>query len=273
MESSKPMKRIILIGIMLSALLVSACGASNATAAIPTVSLDSNSQTSETPGASSGNVSASAVVVPVKKVELAFPIFGAVKTVTAQVGASVTAHQPLVALDAAILEAQVKEAEANVVIAQTTVAYLKRTGTDQNRLDAANADVARAQAIVEIAKAQLAQATLFAPFDGTIAAVNVAPAEVVNPGEVVVVLGDLNHFQVETTDLSEKDIAAVQVGDLANIFIEALQQEFGGKVTEIARVAQAVGGDVVYKVTLEFDQPAEDLRWGMSAKVKIAVQE
>jgi HlyD family secretion protein len=259
------MKKVFWILTTTLALVLTACGSSATPTAIPTVSLDAASQTSS----SSGNASASAIVVPVQKVELAFSTLGAVKTVEVAAGDSVTANQPLVTLDTSILESRIKEAESNVIIAQTNVTYLKRSGTTPERLDAALADVERAQTAVDIAKAQLAQATLAAPFDGTIASVEISPAEIANPGQIIIVMGDLSKFQIETTDLSEKNVTSVQIGQSATVFIDALDAEFTGKVSDIARVSETVGGDVVYKVTINFDSQPEGLRWGMSAEVNI----
>ena len=259
------MKKVFWVLTTTLALVLTACGSSATPTAIATVSLDSASQ----PSSSSGNASASAVVVPMQKVELAFPTLGAVKTVEVAEGDSVTANQPLVTLDTLILESRIKEAESNVVIAQTNVTYLKRSGTTPERLDAALADVQRAQAAVDIAKAQLAQTTLAAPFDGTIASVEISPAEIANPGQIIIVMGDLSKFQIETTDLSEKNVTSVQIGQSVTIFIDALDTEFSGKVSDIARVSETVGGDVVYKVTIDFDSQPEGLRWGMSAEVNI----
>jgi len=263
------MKKVhwILIGIF--AIALTACAQSATPAAIPTVSLNSGSQTSS----SSGTATASGTVVPVKKVELAFPIAGAVKTVAVAAGDSVSTNQPLVTLDTAILEAKVKEAEANVITAETQVAYLVRVGTSQENLDSARADVDRMKALVEIAKAQLAQATLVAPFDGIIASVDIHPAEFANPGQVIITMGDLSHMRIETTDLSEKVVPSVKIGAPATVFIQALNNEFKGKVVDIARISQTVGGDVVYKVTIELDEQPEGLRWGMSTDVTIQAQE
>jgi len=260
------MKKVFLILIVILALTLSACGASSAPAALPTVSLDSAAQPS---ASSSGNATASAIVVPIAKVELSFPLSGVVKTVGVVEGDRVAAGQTLVILETAILEAKVKDAEAAVVIEETQVKYLIRTGTNNERLLAAKADVDRAQSAVDIAKAQLAQATLLAPIEGTIVSVDISPAEFAGAGQIVIVMGDLSHFQIETTDLSEKDIPRAKLGQAAIVFIEALNQEFSGKVVDIARVSETVGGDVVFKVTIELDQQPEGLRWGMSADVKI----
>jgi RND family efflux transporter MFP subunit len=265
MTVGEKMKKLPFILAALFALVLTACGTQSTPAVIPTVSLDSASQTSS----SSGNATASAIVVPAIKVELAFPLSGAVKTVEVEAGDSVKAGDTLVTLDTVILEAKVKEAESAVVTEQTQVAYLVRTGTDNERLQAAKADVDRAQAAVEIAKAQLTQAALTAPIDGTIATVDISPAEFANPGQIVIVMGDLTHFRIETTDLSEKDVPGIKVGQAVSVFIEALNQNFNGKVIDIARVSETVGGDVVFKVTIELDDQPEGLRWGMSADVDI----
>jgi len=259
------MKKVFWIFTSVLALTLSACGTSATATAIPTVSIDAASQLSS----ASDKASASAIVVPVKTIELSFPLSGAVKTVEVTEGDSVTAGQTLVTLETAILEARIREAEAHVVTVKTQLAYLVRTGTSQERYDAAQADIDSAQAQVDIIKAQLAQATLSAPFAGTIASVDISPAEFANPGQIVIVMGDLSHFQIETTDMSEKNVPAIKIGQPASVFIEALNQDFNGKVIDIARSSETVGGDVVFKITIELDTQPEGLRWGMSADVNI----
>jgi RND family efflux transporter MFP subunit len=274
MTPGELMKKSSFILFALLALGLGACGSRSTPIAIPTVSLDTTDTTSQ-PSAGSGSVTASAIVVPLQKVELSFPSGGVVKSVEVAAGDPVNAGQPLVTLDTAILEARVAEAEADVVTQSTTLKYLRRTidvGASQERIDAAQADIDRAVAGVDIARAQLAQATLTAPFDGTIARVDISPAEFANPGQIIVVMGDLSHFQVQTTDLSEKDVPAVKAGQAVSIFVDSLNQEFGGKITEIARVSTTVGGDVVYTVSIAFDEQPAGLRWGMSADVRITTE-
>ncbi len=262
------MKNFYRILLAMIALMAVGCSQSATPVAIPTVSLDSDSQ----PVSNSASITASGVVIPIKKVELSFPGGGVVQTVEVAAGDSVNANQSLVTLDTAILEARVAEAEAGVVTTQTQLTYLKRTGTSQERLDAAQANIDAAVAAVDIAKAQLAQATLFAPFDGTIASVDISPAEFANPGQIVITMGDLTHFQVETTDLGESDVPAVKTGQAANLYIEALDQEISGTVIDVARVSSTLGGDVVYTVTIGFDEQPDGLLWGMSAEVQIETE-
>lgn len=225
-----------------------------------------------TPAVESG-VFASAIVVPAEKVELGFPAVGMIQTVEVQVGDTVTARQTIATLDTTISEARVREAEAGVVMAETEVRYLRRVGTTQERLDAAQADVDRAQAAVDQAKATLAQSTLITPIGGTVVSLEIAPGETVAPGQIVIVIGNLDDMQVETTDLSELDVPAIQIGQKANVFIEALNENFDSEVIDISRQATTSGGDVVYKVTLKLDKQPDGLRWGMSAEVNIDTEQ
>jgi RND family efflux transporter MFP subunit len=260
------MKRIVLALSILLALTLAACGTASTPTAIPTLVLNAQPSITTT---SSNSVSASGQVIPVQYVQLSFPLTGVVKTVNVKAGDSVKAGQTLVTLDTAILESNVKVADANLTAVQSQYNYLKRVGTDQDHLASAQSDVDRAQASLDSAKSTLAQATLVAPFDGTIAAVDISQAETVIPGQVVIMLGDLAHFEVETTDLSEKDVPDVQVGQAANVTVRALNKSFTGKVTDVSRVASTLGGDVVFKVTIGLDEQPDGLRWGMSADVRI----
>jgi HlyD family secretion protein len=252
------------------ALLLSACGTVAATPTpIPTVSLDEGNSTTTQPD-DTNSISASAVIVPIKESELAFSSVGRVTAVSVNVGDRVSAGQTLVKLDATIQEARVREAEANLLAAQVQYNYQKRLGLDEVHIESAEADVARMQALFDSAKAILdTQYSLVAPFSGTVVSVDIAPSETVMPGQVVIVLGDLSRYRVETTDLSERDVTRVRVGQSAKVFIEALEEEFTGTVIDIDLVSSTLGGDVVFKVTVELHDQPGGLLWGMSADVQI----
>lgn len=265
------MKKIYWIIVIIAALVLTACGSGSTPTPIPTVSLDGGNSTNNDNGSSDGDtVTASAIIVPVKDAQLAFSAVGRVTSVNVKVGDQVTTGQVLVELDTTLLEAKVREAEANLTVAEVQVNYLKRVGTDEVHLQSAQAEVDRAQALLDSANATLAaQSQLVAPFDGTIASVDISPAETVVPGREVIIIADLSRFQIETTDLSERDVPRVQVGQPAIVFIEALNQEFSGTVMDISRVSSTVGGDVVFSVTIDLDEQPQGLLWGMSADVKI----
>lgn len=269
------MKKIYLIVMLVMALILTACGSVSTPTAIPTITLGDDNTPSNTNEASDANsISASAIIVPVNDARLSFSAVGRVTSVDVKVGDNITAGQVLVKLDTAILEARVKEAEANLEAAQAQIRFLMRAKTDQVHLDQANAEVERMQALLDSANATLnAQSTLVAPFDGVIVSVDIAPAETVMPGQIVIVLGDFSSFQIETTDLSERDVTRVQLGQSASVFIEALNEEFTGRVVDIDRIGSTLGGDVVFTVTIDLDNQSQGLLWGMSADVEIQTGE
>lgn len=275
------MKKVILVVVVLLALVLSACGSTSAPTAIPTIVLDNGNTPSNDQSNDGNSVSASAVVVPLHKAQLSFPAVGRVTEVNVKVGDKVTAGQVLVKLDTTILEAKVREAEANLAYAEIQLKYLIRVAgcrigcaPTEERLEVAENDIAHAQAMLDSAKAVLeSQTNLTAPFDGVIVSVDISPAETVTPGQIVIVLGDLSSYQIETTDLSERDVTKIKNGQAATVFIEALNEEFSGKVVDVDRIGSTLGGEVVFTVTIALDDQPDGLLWGMSADVRFKSNE
>jgi HlyD family secretion protein len=147
-----------------------------------------------------------------------------------------------------------------------------RAGATPEQLAAAEASVAQAEAALDAACATLNQATLTAPFAGTVADRQVIVGQVVMPGQVVLTLADLSQLQVETTDLSERDVARVQVGQEATVYVGALNADIPGRVARISPLASTVGGDVVYTVVIALEEQPEGLLLGMSLEVEIATE-
>lgn len=232
--------------------------------------------------AQNGSVVASAVIVPAQITELGFITPALVKEVSVKKGDEVTAGQTLVVLNT-------PEAEYNVIAAEAALrsalgeekvqSYRRVKDRRKGKVffdvvppeirQVAHAKVEQAQASLDMAQATLAQSTLIAPYDGTVASIQVVAGEYVQQNQVVVTLATLNTLQLETTDLSERDITKVKIGAPVNISIEASNENIQGKVIGISPRANTVGGDVVFKVTIAFDKQPENLLWGMTAEVNI----
>ena len=142
------------------------------------------------------------------------------------------------------------------------------SGPDPDKARMAEMRQASAESQLSAARAALEHLTLSAPFDGTISQINAHSGEWVIPGQVILVLADLDHLRVETTDLSERDIPQVKIGQAVTVFIKALGKTVMGKVTDIAPLADVLGGDVVYKTTIDLETYPEGLRSGMSVEVQ-----
>jgi RND family efflux transporter MFP subunit len=235
------------------------------------------------PGSAQTTVTASAVVVPAQVSQLGFLISALAKEVPVKEGDTVKAGQTLIVLDTPDLEFAVIEAEAALHSAQAYADLQRYRRVEVRRKgkifydvipvehrQRADAKVQQAQVALELAQINLAESTLTAPFDGMVASLSVSLGESVQSDEVVITLATLNTLQVETTDLSERDITKVKVGAPASIFIESLNETVHGNVMSISPIANTVGGDVVFKVTIAFDEQPKGLLWGMTAEISIA---
>lgn len=159
-------------------------------------------------------------------------------------------------------------AQADYATAQAQVNRLLAGATEAD-IAVGEAQVAVAQAGLERAKAVRAQAEMVAPFDGVIAEVPVRTGQYVNAGTPIVLLGDLSRLQIETTDLSEKDVAAIKIGTEAQVSFDALPGvKVTGTVSKIAPKSVKTTG-VNYTVTIDLAQVPDGVRWGMTALVVI----
>lgn len=168
--------------------------------------------------------------------------------------------------EAARVDAELAVAQTELDAAQHAYDTLKN-GPDPDALALAQARVANAQSQVDASQAALSDLELKAPFAGTITAVNIHSGEWVVPGQPLLVLTDLDHLRIETKDLSELDIPQVALGQTVSVSIKALNLDVPGKVSDIASLADTLGGDVVYKTTVELDKRPDGLRAGMSVEV------
>ena len=251
-------------------LAMSGCTAAATVTPIPTIALESSISEVQ-------NVQASAEIVPAQETRLSFVIPGPIKEVTVEEGATVETGQILATLSAPDLEYGVSQAEAAVRVAEFDYEYWKlprRVGhqiVERGPVAAQELEVSRKT--LDTAHAELIQTELVAPFAATVISIEVQPGEVVQPGQVVLVLAKLDNLQVETTDLSELNMATVRIGQSATVHVEALDKEFQGTVAAISPISDTIGGDVVFKVTIQLNEQPKELLWGMSADVEIQTEQ
>lgn len=165
-------------------------------------------------------------------------------------------------------EVQVEQAQVGVEQAQAGVEQAQAAVTQ------AEAGVSAAQGNVEAAQAALDRMTLQAVFPGTVGSVDVELGQLISPGLPVIVLADLSDWLVETTDLTELDVARVEIGAPVEVEIEAIPGEIlEGTVVDIARVFERGRGDILYQVVVDLEErPDLPLRWGMTAVVDIEAE-
>jgi macrolide-specific efflux system membrane fusion protein len=119
-------------------------------------------------------------------------------------------------------------------------------------------------------KAQIKLATLTAPIDGIVTAVNVVTGLDAPSGDAIVI--DATTFQI-TADVVESDLTAMRVGQTASVAIGAVDANVTGTVTAIAptAVGDTSGGVVSYAVTVSLENVPATVRAGMTADVTITI--
>lgn len=270
------MRPLLSIGSSISiAVALAACTTATPTPVVPPA-------TAATRTTSSSTVTASVKVVPAKIADLAFTMSGPVKNIAVKEGDQVQAGQALMTLDIpelsyanAAARAALNSAEADAFIQSQGrrkwdgFKFVWLSGPPE-QLQEAKARVDQAQAALTVAQARLAQVTLVAPFDGTVVTVSASQGEIVQPHQALITIGSLSQLQVETTDLSERNIESVRIGQPATVRLKALDAPLAGHVISIAPLAgKSADGDTVFKVTIELDQQPAGLMWGMTGAVDL----
>ena len=166
----------------------------------------------------------------------------------------------------------VANAEAQLAQAQLTLYEAQHPVTPES-LTLAQLDVDRVQQTLETAQADLAQATLLAPFDGVVSAVPASVGEWATPGVTVVELLDVSRWRIETKNVGELQIARVRVGQEVQVRVNAFNDEtLHGRVATISPVAVVQQGDTTYTLMIELDSTDLNLRPGMTAQVEIVIE-
>ena len=204
-----------------------------------------------------------------QSVEMAFKYGGTLQQLSVKEGSTVKKGQALARVSSAQLESTQRSAQATLEQAQDAYDRLKKVH-DNGSLPEIKwremvANLEKAQSGLDLANAMLADNTLKAPFDGTVASVNAEIGENVAPLKPVIRLINTKGMAVKIS-VPENEIAKVQVGDSAEIVVPALgDKRLNGKVIEKSMTASLLTHSYPVKVLIE--QPDEDLAPGMIGKV------
>ncbi len=164
-------------------------------------------------------------------------------------------------------EVEIAEAAAQVAQAEATLDALLR-GPSEAQREQTEIAVAQAQIALDRARLNLAQATLTAPFAGTVTAVHVSTGELASGVLVEMVAGDSLEVVL---NLDEVDIGTVVVGQTAVLTLEAWpNSEISGEVRTIApKATDNSSGLVTYDVHLTLAETDLPVLTGMTANANL----
>lgn len=221
------------------------------------------------------------------KAYLSFGATGTVEEVLVDEGNNVTKGQVLARLDAPSLESSVEMAELQVEIAQTQVKAARAQYEKAQDLPGADEDAAKAsweiaklnleiaELSLESAELNLEKAVIVAPFDGVVADISITEGKEISTATLATpAISVVDTSEIEMRGfIDEIDIAMVQLGQEANIILDALpDEEVKGSVVFISPVGTIQAGVVSYDTTITLENPVEELRDGMSATAEIVVE-
>jgi HlyD family secretion protein len=169
-------------------------------------------------------------------------------------------------------DSELKQAGAQIAQAQATLAALEEKPTPEE-LAVAGAQVTQAQSALAQAQLNLDEATLVAPFAGTVADVNIKVGQMVNSSTPVIVLTDLTSYYVDLY-IDETEIGQVRVGQAVVITLDAFpDEEIEGEVTAIKSIGTVSSGIVTYEVRVEITPTEVPIRPDMTASATVVVEE
>jgi macrolide-specific efflux system membrane fusion protein len=164
-------------------------------------------------------------------------------------------------------------AKIQLTIAQEDLADASTTAATRQatmNLNNAGTAVSNARKALTDLINQINRATLTAPIDGIVTAVNVVAGLEAPSGDAIVI--DAGTFEV-TAQVVESDLAAMAVGQTASVSVAAVDAKLTGKVMAIAPTTEGdtTGGVVSYAVTVSIENPPAAVRVGMTADVTITI--
>ncbi len=229
----------------------------------------------------------SGIVQAGERAPLAFETSGRVETIAVEVGDRFAAGDVLATLNASALELELDEREAALAEAEAARAdgrrdferkrTLYRDGVEaeasylsaQASLETLDSRVAVARTLIERARDRLADATLAAPFAGSVASRPAEPAEFVAAGAPVLeVLGDAGGHEI-TVRVPDDLIDRLDADGEHRVRVGRTEpRELPARIVEIG--ARALSG-AAFPVTLRLDESDEPLRAGLVGEVRFAL--
>ncbi|MFA5413631.1 MAG: efflux RND transporter periplasmic adaptor subunit [Patescibacteria group bacterium] len=162
--------------------------------------------------------------------------------------------------DLAAAEATIKEREA----------ALENIKEGPDALDLRSQELVvrqRKEALAEV-RANLADYTVRAPFDGVITTVDVQKGDSVSSGTTIATI--ITKERVAEISLNEVDAADVKVGQKATLTFDAVEElSITGEVAEVDALGTVTQGVVTYNTKIIFDTTDERVKPGMSVSASI----
>jgi HlyD family secretion protein len=253
-------------------------------------------------------VTATGTVNAVTTVQVGTQVSGTIKTLYVDFNSRVKKGQVIAQIDPSTFEAQVQQAQANLLSAQASLQKAEATlvdatrtfdrnkelfaknliprsdldtaetnyQTDKAQVEVSKAQVAQAKASLDYARQNLAYAKIISPVDGVVISRNVDVGQTVAASfqtpTLFTIAQDLTKMQIDT-NVAESDIGVIKLGQKVDFTVDAYPDTtFEGKVWQIRQAPITVQNVVTYDVVIQVNNKDLKLMPGMTANVSIVIQ-
>ena len=236
-------------------------------------------------------VTATGTLNPVGLVNVGTQVSGTVSEINVDFNDRVKQGQVLLKINPILLQAVIKQnaASLNAARAGLTLAesnynrntklvdqgFISAIALEQLKqaLDAARAQVQVNEALLERARADMANSIIRAPIDGVIikrtADLGQTVAASFQTPNLFIIARDLKKMQIDT-NVSEADVGLLKDGQPVRFVVDAFpDRDFDGKVRQFRLAANVTQNVVTYNVVIDVDNPDELLKPGLTAQVRI----
>ena len=225
-------------------------------------------------------VSATGTITPRRQEDLGFSSAGTVTGVAVSVGDKVKKGDVLATIDTTSLLAQLDAAEAQVTAAQTQLS--EDSGASATQLAADRAALAAAQSDLDAAQDAVEQATLRAPFNGTVSVVGFEVGDQAGAadgqtgegsGTPAITVISPRTLQVDA-NVSASDVSQLKTGMQVEITPTGGGEPAYGTVSEVGVIATAGdSGAAQFPVTVDVTGRPKGLYAGSTASLGITVKQ
>jgi membrane fusion protein (multidrug efflux system) len=200
---------------------------------------------------------------------------GLVEEILFEEGRAVTAGDILFRLKDDEQVARVREAQANLALArdrhERTLELAKRSAVAEAQRDQVDAELAVAEARLELARVELAKTRVRAPFDGVAGLRLVSPGDHVEENDPLVQVDAVDRLQVSFA-ISELGILFTRVGTPVEVRVAPYPGEvFPGEVFFVSPTLDPATRRILAKAWIP--NPAQRLRAGLFASVDMQVDQ
>ncbi len=165
-------------------------------------------------------------------------------------------------------DSQLAAAQAQIQQAKDALARLSPTSED---LVQAQANVDAVRIARDISKQRIAEATIYAPLDGTVLRADLTKGAFVTMGRELVTIADLAHLKI-TLNIDETDIPRIVIGQNVALDLDAFPgKTIKGQVVDISPGSATVQGVVNYEVKIQLLMTDVPVKVGMTANASIEV--